>query len=189
MSDNDRVIEVQGLTKSFGRTRALDGLDQRFDTELWRKLIDADILSTAAPESVGGGGFGTPRLPIGPGREGEPQAHHETRGMLTGEALLDNVEFRSNGGANLVTNGTFEAGDTQITMGQFFDACPPINYDSSPGGVEQVVYQGLGVDPLTLNGTTVSDTSSEPTSAACVARPSRAPSRSTRCTQVAPASR
>lgn len=39
--------------------RALDGLDQRFDTELWRKLIDADILSTAAPESVGGGGFGT----------------------------------------------------------------------------------------------------------------------------------
>ncbi|BBZ77896.1 acyl-CoA dehydrogenase [Mycolicibacterium anyangense] len=39
--------------------RALDGLDQRFDTELWRTLIDADILSTAAPESVGGGGFGT----------------------------------------------------------------------------------------------------------------------------------
>ncbi|WP_059016684.1 acyl-CoA dehydrogenase family protein [Mycobacterium sp. M26] len=39
--------------------RALDGLDQRFDTELCRKLIDADILSTAAPESMGGGGFGT----------------------------------------------------------------------------------------------------------------------------------
>lgn len=38
--------------------RALDGLDQRLDTELWRKLIDADILSTAAPESVGGGGYG-----------------------------------------------------------------------------------------------------------------------------------
>jgi 3-oxocholest-4-en-26-oyl-CoA dehydrogenase beta subunit len=38
--------------------RALDDLDQRFDTELWRKLVDADILSTAAPESVGGGGFG-----------------------------------------------------------------------------------------------------------------------------------
>lgn len=38
--------------------RKLDGLDQRFDQELWRKLIDADILSTAAPESVGGGGFG-----------------------------------------------------------------------------------------------------------------------------------
>lgn len=38
--------------------RGLDGLDQRFDTALWRKLIDADIVSTAAPESVGGGGFG-----------------------------------------------------------------------------------------------------------------------------------
>ena len=38
--------------------RELDGLEQRFDTALWGKLIDADILSTAAPESVGGGGFG-----------------------------------------------------------------------------------------------------------------------------------
>ncbi len=38
--------------------RQLDGLDQRFDRELWRKLFDADILSTAAPESVGGGGYG-----------------------------------------------------------------------------------------------------------------------------------
>ena len=38
--------------------RELDGSEQRFDTALWGKLIDADILSTAAPESVGGGGFG-----------------------------------------------------------------------------------------------------------------------------------
>lgn len=38
--------------------RELDGLEQRFDTELWRKLVDSDILSTAAPESVGGAGFG-----------------------------------------------------------------------------------------------------------------------------------
>jgi alkylation response protein AidB-like acyl-CoA dehydrogenase len=38
--------------------RQLDGLNQRFDTDLWRKLIDADILSTAAPEALGGGGFG-----------------------------------------------------------------------------------------------------------------------------------
>jgi alkylation response protein AidB-like acyl-CoA dehydrogenase len=38
--------------------RSLDGLDQRFDKELWSKLIDADILSAAAPESLGGGGFG-----------------------------------------------------------------------------------------------------------------------------------
>jgi alkylation response protein AidB-like acyl-CoA dehydrogenase len=38
--------------------RELDGLDHRFDRELWRKLIDSDILSTAAPESLEGGGFG-----------------------------------------------------------------------------------------------------------------------------------
>jgi alkylation response protein AidB-like acyl-CoA dehydrogenase len=38
--------------------RQLDGLDQRFDRDLWTKLIDADVLSTTAPESLGGGGFG-----------------------------------------------------------------------------------------------------------------------------------
>lgn len=38
--------------------RGLDKLDQRLDTTLWRKLIEADILSTAAPEEIGGGGFG-----------------------------------------------------------------------------------------------------------------------------------
>lgn len=38
--------------------RELDKLDQRLDRALWGKLIDSDILSTAAPESVGGGGFG-----------------------------------------------------------------------------------------------------------------------------------
>ena len=38
--------------------RELDGLEQRFDRDLWGKLIEADILSAAAPESLGGGGFG-----------------------------------------------------------------------------------------------------------------------------------
>jgi alkylation response protein AidB-like acyl-CoA dehydrogenase len=38
--------------------RELDKLDERFDRELWSKLIDADILSTTAPESLGGGSFG-----------------------------------------------------------------------------------------------------------------------------------
>ncbi|GBE67724.1 acyl-CoA dehydrogenase [Mycobacterium sp. MFM001] len=38
--------------------RELDGLEQRFDRSLWGKLVDADILSTAAPESLGGGGYG-----------------------------------------------------------------------------------------------------------------------------------
>ncbi len=40
------------------RQRDLDGLDERFDSDLWAKLKDADILSTTAPESLGGGGFG-----------------------------------------------------------------------------------------------------------------------------------
>lgn len=40
------------------RQRQLDGLDERFDSELWTKLKDADLLSTTAPESLGGGGFG-----------------------------------------------------------------------------------------------------------------------------------
>ncbi|MDT5093570.1 MAG: 3-oxocholest-4-en-26-oyl-CoA dehydrogenase beta subunit [Mycobacterium sp.] len=40
------------------RQKELDTLDERFDRDLWRKLIDADVLSTAAPESLGGGGFG-----------------------------------------------------------------------------------------------------------------------------------
>lgn len=40
------------------RQRELDGLAERFDKTLWQKLIDADILSTTSPESLGGGGFG-----------------------------------------------------------------------------------------------------------------------------------
>jgi hypothetical protein len=56
-------------------------------------------------------------------------------------------------------NATFEAGDTQILIGQFFDACPPLNYDSSPGGIETIVYDGVdGTDELTFNGTFTDDT-------------------------------
>jgi 3-oxocholest-4-en-26-oyl-CoA dehydrogenase beta subunit len=40
------------------RQKELDGLEQRFDRNLWRTLIDSDVLSTAAPEPLGGGGFG-----------------------------------------------------------------------------------------------------------------------------------
>lgn len=40
------------------RQRELDKLDERFDRDLWSKLVDADVLSTTAPESLGGGGFG-----------------------------------------------------------------------------------------------------------------------------------
>lgn len=38
--------------------RALDGAENRFDRDLWSKLVDADVLTAAAPESLGGGGFG-----------------------------------------------------------------------------------------------------------------------------------
>lgn len=38
--------------------RELDGLEHRFDRDLWSKLVDADILSTAASEALGGGGYG-----------------------------------------------------------------------------------------------------------------------------------
>ncbi|MDT5071022.1 MAG: 3-oxocholest-4-en-26-oyl-CoA dehydrogenase beta subunit [Mycobacterium sp.] len=57
--------DLGGLTRSIvdsvctpERQRELDKLDERFDRELWSKLTAADILSTAAPESLGGGGFG-----------------------------------------------------------------------------------------------------------------------------------
>jgi alkylation response protein AidB-like acyl-CoA dehydrogenase len=57
--------ELSGLVRTITEAicspehqRELDGLDQRVDRELWGKLIDADILSTAAPEALGGGGFG-----------------------------------------------------------------------------------------------------------------------------------
>jgi alkylation response protein AidB-like acyl-CoA dehydrogenase len=57
--------DLGGLTRTIAESvctnehaRELDGLDERFDRDLWGKLIEADILSTAAPESLGGGGFG-----------------------------------------------------------------------------------------------------------------------------------
>ena len=57
--------DLGGLTRTIAESvctnehfRELDGLTERFDRDLWGKLIEADILSTAAPESLGGGGFG-----------------------------------------------------------------------------------------------------------------------------------
>jgi 3-oxocholest-4-en-26-oyl-CoA dehydrogenase beta subunit len=64
-STTEAAVDLGGLVNTIvdavctpEHQRQLDSLDQRFDRELWGKLIDADILSTAAPESLGGGGFG-----------------------------------------------------------------------------------------------------------------------------------
>jgi 3-oxocholest-4-en-26-oyl-CoA dehydrogenase beta subunit len=58
-------VDLGGLVRTITESvvtpehqRLLDGLDARFDRDLWTKLTDADILSTAAPESLSGGGFG-----------------------------------------------------------------------------------------------------------------------------------
>jgi 3-oxocholest-4-en-26-oyl-CoA dehydrogenase beta subunit len=58
---NDLSGLVRDITESVctpAHHKDLDKLDQRFDRTLWSKLVDADVLSAAAPESLGGGGFG-----------------------------------------------------------------------------------------------------------------------------------
>ena len=62
---SEASVDLGGLVRTITESvvtndhqRVLDGLDERFDRDLWAKLIEADILSTAAPESLGGGGFG-----------------------------------------------------------------------------------------------------------------------------------
>lgn len=62
---NDLGGLVRTITESVctpDHQRELDALGPesggRFDKTLWRKLIDADVLSTTAPEELGGGGFG-----------------------------------------------------------------------------------------------------------------------------------
>ncbi|WP_422744548.1 acyl-CoA dehydrogenase family protein [Mycobacterium sp. WMMD1722] len=58
---NDLGGLVRTITESVctpEHQRELDQLEQRFDRDLWRKLIDADVLSTTAPEALGGGDFG-----------------------------------------------------------------------------------------------------------------------------------
>ena len=64
-STTEAAEDLGGLARSIvdavctpDRQRELDKLDERFDRELWSKLIAADVLSTTAPESLGGGGFG-----------------------------------------------------------------------------------------------------------------------------------
>lgn len=58
-SDLDGLVgTITGSVCTPEHQRELDRGEQRFDRRLWHALIDADVLSAAAPESIGGGGFG-----------------------------------------------------------------------------------------------------------------------------------
>ena len=64
-TSTEAADDLGGLTRTIAesvstpeRQRELDALEERFDRTLWDKLVDADILSTTAPEALGGGGFG-----------------------------------------------------------------------------------------------------------------------------------
>lgn len=64
-SKPEAVEDLSGLVRTITEAvctpehqRELDGAEYRFDTALWSKLVDADVLSAASPESLGGGGFG-----------------------------------------------------------------------------------------------------------------------------------
>ncbi|MBB2774416.1 UNVERIFIED_ORG: alkylation response protein AidB-like acyl-CoA dehydrogenase [Mycolicibacterium obuense] len=64
-SSTEAANDLGGLVRTITESvctpehqRELDTLEHRFDRDLWRKLIDADVLSTTAPEALGGGGFG-----------------------------------------------------------------------------------------------------------------------------------
>jgi len=64
-STTEAADDLGGLTRTITESvctaehqRELDGLETRFDRDLWGKLIEADIVSAAMPESLGGGGFG-----------------------------------------------------------------------------------------------------------------------------------
>jgi alkylation response protein AidB-like acyl-CoA dehydrogenase len=64
-SATEASIDLRGLVGTITESvctpehqRELDKLDQRFDRHLWSTLVDSDILSAAAPEALGGGGYG-----------------------------------------------------------------------------------------------------------------------------------
>src|SRR6476659_9106250 len=64
-SPTEASIDLRGLVGTITESvctpehqRELDKLDQRFDRHLWSTLVDSDVLSAAAPEALGGGGYG-----------------------------------------------------------------------------------------------------------------------------------
>ena len=66
--------------------RELDSADTRFDRDLWAKLIDADVLSAAAPEALGGGirAFRAGRRPRGTGPSTGSRPHLESAVLAAG---------------------------------------------------------------------------------------------------------
>lgn len=64
-SATEASVDLRGLVGTIAESvctadhqRELDKLDQRFDRQLWSKLVDSDILSAAAPAALSGGGYG-----------------------------------------------------------------------------------------------------------------------------------
>jgi 3-oxocholest-4-en-26-oyl-CoA dehydrogenase beta subunit len=64
-TSSEETTDLSGLVRDITESvctpdhfKELDKLPETFDATLWKKLVDADVLSAAAPESVGGGGFG-----------------------------------------------------------------------------------------------------------------------------------
>ena len=101
--------------------RKLDGLDQRFDRELWSKLVDADILSTAAPESLGGGGFGVLEevaVLVGLGRQLAAVPYLESVVLAAGAlARFGSAELQQQWGAPAVTGEKILTGALDGEMG------------------------------------------------------------------------
>src|SRR5947209_9470661 len=101
--------------------RKLDGLDQRFDRELWSKLADADILSTAAPESLGGGGFGVLEevaVLVGLGRQLAVVPYLESVVLAAGAlARFGSAELQQQWGAPAVTGEKILTGALDGEMG------------------------------------------------------------------------
>ena len=103
------------------RQRKLDGLDQRFDRELWSKLADADILSTAAPESLGGSGFGVVEevaVLVGLGRQLAAVPYLDSVVLAAGAlARFGSAELQQQWGAPAVTGEKILAGALDGEMG------------------------------------------------------------------------
>jgi 3-oxocholest-4-en-26-oyl-CoA dehydrogenase beta subunit len=103
----DLVITIVDAVCTPEHQHQLDGLDQRFDRELWGKLIDTDILSTAAPESLGGGGFGVleqTAVLVGLGRQLAAVPYLESVVLAAGAlAKFGSAELRQEWGAPAVS--------------------------------------------------------------------------------------